>query len=113
MKRQGYKVYIRVDDAGCVTAIQSDAFLHDTEGWQLLDEGMGDRFHHAQNNYLPLPLTDDRGAYRYRLDGGVLVQRTEADMALDDVVVEQPVSMENRVRQLEEALDLLMSGVTE
>ena len=75
--------------------------------------GLSRDSHHAQNNYLPLPLTDDRGAYRYRLDGGVPVQRTEADMALDDVAVEQPASMEDRVQQLEEALELLLSGVTE
>ena len=33
MKEQPYKVLVRVDDAGRVVEINSDAFVTDTDGW--------------------------------------------------------------------------------
>lgn len=48
-----YGVYISVREDGAVSAINSDSFLVDTTGWIKIDEGHGDRFHHAQGNYLP------------------------------------------------------------
>ena len=33
MQKQPYKVLVRVDDAGRVVAINSDAFVTDTGGW--------------------------------------------------------------------------------
>lgn len=60
-----YKVYVSVDPAGRVYAINSSAFIFYTEGWVLIDEGYGDRYHHAQNNYLPGQLMDMRGILRY------------------------------------------------
>ncbi len=50
MTMQPYGVYIRVDDAGRITAINSSAFLPDTDGWTRIDEGFGDKYHHAQGN---------------------------------------------------------------
>lgn len=78
-----YGVYVRTDDAGRVTAINSDAFLLDTDGWTKIDEGYGDRCHHAQGNYLPGPLWDDRGVCRYKLVDGKAVERTQAEMDAD------------------------------
>ncbi len=60
-----YKVYIKKDDAGRVMDINSDAFLYDTTGWTQIDEGTGDRYHHAQGNYFPKPKYDERGIPRY------------------------------------------------
>lgn len=62
-----YLVYVKTDDAGRITAVNSSAFLPDASGWTQIDEGYGDRFHHAQGNYLPGPLMDERGVYRYKL----------------------------------------------
>lgn len=75
-----YLAYIRVDDAGRVVDINSSAFLADTEGWVQIDSGHGDRYHHAQGNYLPEPLMDERGVYRYRLADGAVVERTPEEM---------------------------------
>lgn len=60
-----YKVYIRRDDAERIIDVNSDAFLSDATGWVQIDEGTGDRYHHAQGNYFPGPLYDDRGIPRY------------------------------------------------
>ena len=76
------KVLVQTDDAGRVTAINSDAFVSG-DGWTQIDEGEGDRYRHAQNNYLLKPLTDERSVYRYKLVDGLVVQRTQAEMDAD------------------------------
>lgn len=58
-----YGVYINIDPQGRVYDINSDEFIPDLTGWIKIDEGYGDRYHHAQGNYLPGPLMDDRGVY--------------------------------------------------
>lgn len=76
-----YKVYVKPDENGIITAINSSAFLSDTTNWTEIDEGDGDRFHHAQNNYLPVGLIDENGIYNYKLIDGTPVLRTEEDKA--------------------------------
>lgn len=60
-----YKVYIKTDNQNRITAINSDAFLSSLEGWIEIDSGFGDKYHHAQGNYFPLPIYDERGIMRY------------------------------------------------
>lgn len=62
-----YTVYVKVNESGYITAVNSSAFLNDFTGWTEIDQGQGDKYHHAQGNYLPGPLMTDGGAYRYRL----------------------------------------------
>ena len=66
-------VYVKTDGQGNITAINSDAFMSDTSGWTKIDEGVGDRYHHAQNLYLEGGLCDDAGVPRYRLADGAPV----------------------------------------
>lgn len=82
MDTERCKVLVQTDDAGRVTAINSDAFVSG-DGWTQIDEGEGDRYRHAQNNYLLKPLTDERGVYRYKLVDGLVSQRTQAEMDAD------------------------------
>ena len=82
MDTESCKVLVQTDDAGRVTAINSDAFVSG-DGWTQIDEGEGDRYRHAQNNYLFEPLTDERGVYRYKLVDGLVAQRTQAEMDAD------------------------------
>lgn len=82
MDTESCKVLVRIDDAGRVTAINSNAFVSDN-GWTQIDEGKGDIYHHAQNNYLQKPLMDERGVYRYKLVDGLVAQRTQAEMDAD------------------------------
>ena len=82
MDTESCKVLVQIDDAGRVTAINSDAFVSG-EGWTQIDEGEGDRYRHAQNNYLTHMLADERGVYRYKLVDGLVVQRTQAEMDAD------------------------------
>lgn len=112
-----YKVYVRTDDAGRIIAINSSAFLADVTGWQEIDQGEGDRYHHAQANYLPKPLTDDRGIYQYKLYKGKATERTQKEKDADYV---EPVDLASEVAALKqenaylkEAMELILSGATE
>lgn len=99
-----YLVYIRTDNAGRVVDINSNAFLDDTDGWVQIDSGHGDRYHHAQGNYLPGPLADERGVYRYALEGGAVVERTREEMDADYTPPEPAPDQTARLDALEEAL---------
>lgn len=78
-----YKVFALVDESGRITAVNSDAFLTDVSGWVQIDAGSGDRFHHAQGNYLEKPVYDERGIPRYRLSDGRPQERTPGEMDAD------------------------------
>ena len=83
MKAKPYLVYVRADELGRITDVQSSAFLTDPEGWVEIDRGCGDRYHHAQANYLPETLYDERGIPRYRLANGKAEPRTTQEMERD------------------------------
>ncbi len=76
-----YKVYVKLDTQNRITAINSSAFLADTTDWIKIDEGLGDKYHHAQNNYLFKPLIDENGIYNYKYIDGNIVLRTSEDKA--------------------------------
>lgn len=66
------KVYIKTDSNDVIAEINSDIFLASTEGYTLIDEGEGDKYAHAQGNYLEYGLMDEQGRHNYRLlDGNV------------------------------------------
>ena len=54
-----YEVYITINKNGYTTAVNSSAFLTDTDGWIKIDEGYGDKYHHAQGNYFDKPIHTD------------------------------------------------------
>lgn len=118
-----YNVYVQHDDAGRVMDVNSSAFLVDTTGWVWIDEGTGDRYHHAQNNYFPKPKYDERGIPRYAYvpDGNPKWrERTQEEMDADYVEPDPGTSLEDRVGaveiktgDLEETLNMILTGVTE
>ena len=89
-----YKVYVKFDNNGIITAINSSAFLSDTTGWTEIDEGTGDRYHHAQGNYLDMPIMDEQGIYNYKLVDGKPVLRTAEEKApeLERIAAAQEIS---------------------
>lgn len=66
MDMKPYIVYVRTDDAGRITAVDSSAFITNTDGWTEIDIGYTQRHHHAQGNYFEKPIMDDRGIKRYQ-----------------------------------------------
>lgn len=79
----GYTVYVKTDEKNRIMDINSSAFISDISGWVEIDSGDGDRYHHAQGNYLPKPITDENGVYRYKFENGAICERSEGEMAAD------------------------------
>ena len=116
MKLKTYTVYVKPNDAGYITAVNSSAFLPDPTGWTEIGSGYGDKYHHAQGNYFPLPIRTVGGAYRYKLVDGKPVECTAEEIAQQEEAL-KPVptpSLENRVEVLESTTDdmiLLMADL--
>lgn len=103
-----YKVYVQADSAQRIKAINSDAFLAETTGWTQIDEGSGDHYHHAQNNYLPLQIMTEQGVFRYKLVNGKPVERSAAEIEADLPLVTVQPSKGERIAALEAAMLALM-----
>ena len=101
---QPYIVYAKTDDAGVIRAVNSSAFLADTDGWTQIDSGYGDRYHHAQGYYLPGTLLDERGVPRYKLADGKLVERTQEEIDADYAPPVTGPTQEERLARLESAV---------
>ena len=80
MEEYRYIVYVKTDSDGVITAINSSAFV-DSIDWTEIDRGEGDRFHHAQGNYLERGLTGADRIYNYKLVDGVPVLRSDEEKA--------------------------------
>lgn len=104
MEMQPYIVYIRPDTQNRITAVNSSAFLPDPSGWVEIDSGYGDKYHHAQGNYFPLPIYDDRGIMRYKLVDGAPVERTQEEMDADYVEPAPTPTDADRITALENQL---------
>lgn len=81
-----YKVYVKTDENNRITAINSNAFLSSLDEWIEIDGGYGDKYHHAQGNYFDKPIMDMRGIYRYKLEDGKVVERTQEEMDADYII---------------------------
>ena len=92
-----YVVFAKVDENGVITAINSSAFV-DGIGWTEIDRGEGDRFHHAQGNYLEHGLTGDDGIYNYKLVDGIPVLRSDDEKApeLAQIAAQAEISLLKR-----------------
>lgn len=75
-----YIVYVKPNESGYITAVNSSAFLTDTTGWVEIDSGYGDRYHHAQGNFFPQPIITDGGAYRYKLIDGMVTECSASEI---------------------------------
>ena len=77
------RVFIKTDSQDRITAVNSEIFISDLSGWTEIDSGDGDRFVHAQGNYLPKSVIDDNGIYRYKYVNGEISERSADEMAAD------------------------------
>jgi hypothetical protein len=82
-----YIVYVKPNENGYITAVNSSAFLSNVTGWKEIDRGHGDKYHHAQNHYFPEPIYTDGGAYRYKLVDGVPVECTAEEIEAQEAAL--------------------------
>ena len=95
-----YIVYIKTGDANRISAVNSSEFLPDTTGWTQIDEGYGDKYHHAQGNYFPQSIRTMGGAYRYKLVDGVPVECTAEEVAKQEEAL-KPVDEPTQADRIE------------
>lgn len=101
-----YKVYAQIDPENIITAIGSSEFIQDLTDWIQIDEGFGDRYHHAQGNYLEKGLIDEQGCCNYNLIDGEVAERSleEKQAEIDARPAPPPTEMDilgQRVVELE------------
>ena len=93
-----YIVYVKPNENGYITAVNSSAFLPDTTGWMEIDRGYGDKFHHAQGNYFQESISIMSGAYRYKLVDGVPMECTAEEIAAQEEAnrpIKQPTAQDD------------------
>lgn len=75
-----YKVYVSLQD-GYITSINSEIFLSQEEIQTMteIDKGQGDKYAHAQSQYLEKGLVDEQGRYNYKFVEGKVIEVTEGD----------------------------------
>lgn len=75
-----YKVYVSLQD-GYITSINSEIFLSQEEIQTMkeIDRGQGDKYAHAQGQYLEKGLVDKHGRYNYKFVEGKVIEVAEAE----------------------------------
>lgn len=75
-----YKVYVSLSN-GYITSINSDIFLSQEEIQTMaeIDKGQGDKYAHAQSQYLEKGLVDEHGRYNYKYVEGKVVEVAEEE----------------------------------
>lgn len=79
MEENTIKVYIKTNENNIITDINSSIFLNSIEGYTQIDEGSGDKYAHAQGNYLEKYLVDESGRYNYKFEDGKILELTEEE----------------------------------
>lgn len=92
-----YSVYVQTNEKGYITAIDSDAFIEDKSFWIKIDEGTGEIYHFAKNQYCKYGLISADGTYNYRLVRGKAV-------FMPEVPVSPAPTIEERISDLETAI---------
>ena len=82
MELENYMVYVQMDGQNRIIAVNSSAFVGADWGTEI-DQGYGDKYHHAQGNYFPRPIYTEDGIPRYKLEEGKAVERTGGEVEAD------------------------------
>jgi len=70
-------VYIRVNKQNEIIEVGSNVFIENFDNWIFVDEGFGDKYAHAQNQYLEKPIIDDNGIYNYIFKNNKITEKTK------------------------------------
>lgn len=75
-----YKVYVSLSN-GYITSINSEIFLSQEEIQTMTEigRGQGDKYAHAQSQYLEKGLVDEQGRYNYKFVEGKVIEVAEAE----------------------------------
>ena len=72
-----FGVFIKVNEQHEITEVNSSIFIDidDIKNWTKIDEGCGDKYAHAQNNYFDKSVKNEDGSYNYLYINGKVYER--------------------------------------
>ena len=96
-----YKVYVSLQN-GYITSINSEIFLTQEEIQTMteIDQGQGDKYVHAQSQYLEKGLIDELGRYNYKYIDGAVVEIAEEDKPTPTAPKKEPTAQDKINAQL-------------
>lgn len=105
-----FRVYIKTDEKGRITDINSNAFIEDLTGWIEIDRGEELKHLHAQNNYLRKPVRNEYGAFNFTYKDGKIEEIPEEEVSaeVEKILGLIPQSAVERLKKLEEAITKLL-----
>ena len=109
MESQKIKVYAKLDENKVIKEINSSIFLTDINDYIEIDEGYGDKYAHAQSQYMEKGLIDNKGRFNYKFDSGLLELTEEEKKNLFPILPPQPTT-EERLKMAEETILFLLTG---
>ncbi len=68
-------VYIRINENKEIIEVGSNVFIEDFSNWIKVDEGIGDKYAHAQNQYLENPIINEDGEYNYIFENKKIIEK--------------------------------------
>lgn len=84
MEENKSRVYVKIDKKGLIVQCEGGVTEpQDTNGWEKIDEGVGDKYLLCQQYYFPDGIYTDDGIPRYKLLDGTPVHRTPEEMETD------------------------------
>ena len=101
MENMKIKVYAKINENNIITAINSSIFLNNVEGYIQIDEGSGDRYAHAQGNYLEKGLSDRSGRYNYKFEDGKILELTDEEK---NALFKKPEAAPSKQEEINSAL---------
>lgn len=103
------RVYINKDSENNITSINSEIFLSQEEIQTMteIDQGQGDKYAHAQSQYLKKGLVDEQGRYNYKFVEGKVVEIVEADKP----TIEEPKSVPTEQEKINAQLMLQIAQI--
>lgn len=97
MEEYKIKVYGKLDSNKCITDVASSIQDIDFTDWIKIDEGIGEKYAHAQNYYFPKdkPLRDSQGRCNYKYVDSKVVELTDEEKEnLFPALVQKPTEQQ-------------------
>ncbi|MFI3227374.1 MAG: hypothetical protein R3Y09_08180 [Clostridia bacterium] len=82
-------VLIKTNSENEIINIKSSVFVENTAEWIEIDSGFGDKYVHAQNNYLPKKITDLYGRYNFKYTAGEIIEIVHGDYIFEEDIAIQ------------------------
>ncbi|AOR24295.1 hypothetical protein [Clostridium taeniosporum] len=109
MEESKIKVYVKIDENNCIIDINSSIFIDNIDNYIQIDEGLGDKYAHAQGNYLDKPLMDNQGRCNYKLVNNELIELVENEKGkLFPPIPVEPSKEEILQKQLLETQNMIL-----